>query len=99
MTQFEEPWEAEVHALATLLSDRGLLTWPDVSGRTSYLELLASIERVVVERDLASSDELSSLRTAWDRAAHRTPHGTPIELTQADFDPAAPGAAPKSPSR
>ena len=85
MTQFAEPWEAEVHALATLLSDRGLLTWPDVSGRSSYLELLASIEQVVVERGLASAGELHSLRAAWDRAAHRTPHGTPIELTDADF--------------
>lgn len=85
MTQFSEPWEAEVHALATLLSDRGLLTWPEMSGRTSYLELLAAIEQVVVERGLTSDDELSSLRAAWDRAAHRTPHGTPIELTDADF--------------
>lgn len=85
MTQFSEPWEAEVHALATLLSDRGLLTWPDVSGRSDYLELLASIERVVVERRLTSAGELATLRAAWDNAAHRTPHGTPIELTDADF--------------
>lgn len=83
--KFDEPWQAEVHALATLLSDRGLLTWPEMSGRTSYLELLAAIEQVVVERGLASGDELTSLRAAWDRAAHRTPHGTPIELTDADF--------------
>ena len=85
MTQFSEPWEAEVHALATLLSDRGLLTWPEMSGRTSYLELLAAIEQVVVDRGLTSDDELGTLRAAWDRAAHRTPHGTPIELTDADF--------------
>lgn len=83
--KFDEPWQADVHALATLLSDRGLLTWPEMSGRTSYLELLAAIEAVVVERGLTSSDELSALRAAWDRAAHRTPHGTPIELTDADF--------------
>ena len=86
MTQFTEPWEAEVHALATLLSDRGLLTWPEMSGRTSYLELLAAIEQVVVDRGLTSDDELGTLRVAWDRAAHRTPHGTPIELTDADFE-------------
>jgi len=85
VTQFSEPWEAEVHALATLLSDRGLLTWPEMSGRTSYLELLAAIEQVVVDRGLTSDDELGTLRGAWDRAAHRTPHGTPIELTDADF--------------
>jgi len=85
VTQFSEPWEAEVHALATLLSDRGLLTWPDMSGRTSYLELLAALEEVAVDRGLTSADELGSLRAAWDRAAHRTPHGTPIELTDADL--------------
>ena len=89
MTQFSEPWEAEVHALATLLSERGLLTWPEMSGRTSYLELLAAIEAVVVQRGLTSDDELGTLRSAWDRAAHRTPHGTPIELTDADFKPQA----------
>jgi hypothetical protein len=83
--KFDEPWQAEVHALATLLSDRGLLTWPEMSGRTSYLELLAAIEQVVVERGLTSAGELSTLRAAWDHAAHRTPHGTPIELQPSDF--------------
>ena len=33
---FSEPWEAEVQALAMLV-----LGWPDVSGKTSYLELLS----------------------------------------------------------
>lgn len=77
---FSEPWQAEVQALAVLL-----LEWQDVSGKTDYLELLAALERVVVERGLTSDDELDTLRAAWDRAAHRTPHGTPIELTDADF--------------
>ncbi len=75
-----EPWEAEVQALAVLLLD-----WKDVSGKTDYLELLEALEQVVVERGLTSDTELAGLRTAWDRAAHRTPHGVPIELTDADF--------------
>ena len=75
-----EPWEAEVQALAVLLRD-----WRDVSGKTDYLELLEALEQVVVERGLTSDTELAGLRTAWDRAAHRTPHGVPIELTDADF--------------
>lgn len=75
-----EPWEAEVQALAVLLLD-----WRDVSGKTDYLELLEALEQVVVERGLTSDTELAGLRTAWDRAAHRTPHGVPIELTDADF--------------
>jgi protein-disulfide isomerase len=77
---FSEPWEAEVQALAMLVLD-----WQDVSGKTDYLELLEALERAVVERGMTSADELATLRAAWDRAAHRTPHGTPIELTDADF--------------
>jgi hypothetical protein len=79
---FSEPWEAEVQALAVLL-----LEWKDVSGKTDYLELLEALERAVVERGLTSDDELATLRAAWDRAAHRTPHGTPIELAPDDFKP------------
>ena len=75
-----EPWEAEVQALAVLLLD-----WKDVSGKTDYLELLEALEQVVVERGLTSDTELAGLRTAWDRAADRTPHGVPIELSDADF--------------
>jgi hypothetical protein len=77
---FEEPWQAEVQALAMLVLD-----WGEVSGRTDYLELLEALERAVVERGLTSEDELATLRAAWDRAAHRTPHGVPIELSDADF--------------
>ena len=77
---FTEPWQAEVQALAVLL-----LGWEDVSGKTDYAELLDALERAVVERGLTSADELAQLRAAWDHAAHRTPHGTPIELTPADL--------------
>ena len=77
---FEQPGQAEVQALAMLVLD-----WSEVSGRTDYLELLEALERAVVERGLTSEGELATLRAAWDRAAHRTPHGTPIELTDADF--------------
>ena len=77
---FDEPWEAEVQALAMLVLD-----WSEVSGKTDYRELLDTLEQVVVERGLTSAGELAGLRAAWDRAAHRTPHGVPIELTDADF--------------
>jgi hypothetical protein len=76
---FDEPWEAEVQALALLVLD-----WSEISGKTDYLELLDTLEQVVVERGLTSAGELAGLRAAWDRAAHRTPHGVPIELTDAD---------------
>jgi hypothetical protein len=30
---------------------------------------------------------LHRYRDAWDHAAHRTPHGRPIELRPEDFEP------------
>ena len=36
---------------------------------------------------VAGRDTLTRYRDAWDRAADRTPHGTPIELSPDDFRP------------
>jgi hypothetical protein len=44
---------------------------------------IATLEAFVAERGHAN--ELEAHRTAWARAAARTPHGAPIELTPADF--------------
>jgi nitrile hydratase accessory protein len=59
---------------------------PD-TGETYYRHWLATLERLVTERGVASEDTLGRYREAWDRAADRTPHGTPIELTPDDFSP------------
>jgi type I restriction enzyme M protein len=39
-----------------------------------------------LKRGVASAETLGRYRDAWDRAADRTPHGTPIELTPEDFN-------------
>ncbi len=39
----------------------------------------------VAEKGVASSDTLTRYRDAWDHAADRTPHGSPIELRPEDF--------------
>ena len=57
---------------------------PD-SGVTYYRHWLATLERLVTEKGVASEEMLGRYREAWDRAADRTPHGTPIELTPTDF--------------
>jgi hypothetical protein len=44
---------------------------------------IATLEAFLHERGHA--EELQAHRHAWARAAERTPHGTPIELTPADF--------------
>ena len=59
---------------------------PD-TGETYYQHWFNTLERVVAEKGVASRETLTSYRDAWQRAAHRTPHGKPIELQRGDFDP------------
>ena len=57
---------------------------PD-TGETYYQHWLAALERLVAEKGVADRASLERYRDAWDRAADRTPHGTPIELRPEDF--------------
>jgi nitrile hydratase accessory protein len=57
---------------------------PD-AGDTYYRHWLAALERLVAEKAAADPAALARYRNAWHRAALRTPHGTPIVLTPADF--------------
>jgi nitrile hydratase accessory protein len=57
---------------------------PDL-GNTYYQHWLAALERLVAHKGLTSAAMLARTRDAWDRAADRTPHGSPIELREEDF--------------
>lgn len=57
---------------------------PD-TGDTYYRHWLATLEKLIAQKDLASMDILHRYRDAWDHAADRTPHGKPIELRPEDF--------------
>jgi nitrile hydratase accessory protein len=57
---------------------------PD-TGETYYQHWLATLERLVAEKGVTSTETLARYRDAWDHAADRTPHGTPIELKPEDF--------------
>ncbi len=57
---------------------------PD-TGETYYRDWLATLERMVTAKGLADAATLHRTRRAWDRAAERTPHGTPVELSAGDF--------------
>jgi nitrile hydratase accessory protein len=57
---------------------------PD-TGETYYRHWLATLEGLVARKGVASSEVLHRYRDAWDHAADRTPHGTPIELKPEDF--------------
>ena len=57
---------------------------PD-TGETYYLHWLATLERMVAAKGVATEATLARYRAAWDHAADRTPHGAPIELEPRDF--------------
>jgi nitrile hydratase accessory protein len=57
---------------------------PD-AGETYYHHWLRALERLVVTKRVTDADTLAGYRAAWTRAAHRTPHGAPIELAPQDF--------------
>jgi nitrile hydratase accessory protein len=57
---------------------------PD-SGETYYRHWLATLEKLISAKGVATSETLHRYRDAWDHAADRTPHGSPIVLTPADF--------------
>ena len=57
---------------------------PD-TGETYYHHWLATLERMVAEKGVASVQALREHHRAWEHATHRTPHGKPIELRAEDF--------------
>jgi nitrile hydratase accessory protein len=89
---FSEPWEAQAFALVVSLNERGLFTWDEWTQAVAaapeegyYERWLATLERLLVARGETDEATLARYRHAWQRAAERTPHGTPIELTPEDF--------------
>jgi nitrile hydratase accessory protein len=57
---------------------------PD-TGETYYRHWLNTLERLVAVKGVTDMATLARYRDAWDHAADRTPHGTPIELKAEDF--------------
>ena len=77
-------WPEWAAALAAEIKRAQAAGDPD-TGETYYRHWLATLERLVAEKGVASEQTLARYRDAWDRAADRTPHGTPIELRPDDF--------------
>jgi nitrile hydratase accessory protein len=77
-------WPQWAAALADEIKRAQAAGDPD-TGDTYYAHWLAALERLVTERGISDSAALKRYRDAWDRAADRTPHGTPIELRPDDF--------------
>jgi nitrile hydratase accessory protein len=77
-------WPEWAAALAEEIKRAQAAGDPD-TGATYYRHWLATLERLVAEKGVTTERTLARYRDAWDRAADRTPHGTPIELTPEDF--------------
>ncbi len=59
---------------------------PD-TGTTYYRHWLAALEKMVARKGVATIETQHRYRDAWDHAADRTPHGSPIVLRPEDFPP------------
>lgn len=77
-------WKEWAEALAAEIKAAQAAGDPD-TGETYYRHWLATLEKMVAGKGVATRETLSRYRDAWDHAAGRTPHGKPIELTPADF--------------
>jgi nitrile hydratase accessory protein len=58
---------------------------PD-TGETYYRHWLAALERIVMAKHITDRITLARYHDAWDRAAERTAHGRPIEVSEDDFE-------------
>jgi len=77
-------WPEWAAALADEIKRAQAAGDPD-TGNTYYRHWLAALECLVAEKGIATRDTLTRYRDAWDHAADRAPHGTPIELRPDDF--------------
>lgn len=92
---FAEPWQAEAFALTVALHEKGLFSWgewaevlsaevkrpgaaPD--GHDYYEHWVAALEKLLASKGVAKTLEVDTVAAAWERAAHATPHGSPILL-------------------
>jgi nitrile hydratase accessory protein len=77
-------WTEWADALAERIAAAQAAGDPDL-GDTYYDHWLAALEGLVAAKGAGSTEEQADHRSAWERAAARTPHGRPIELIAADF--------------
>jgi len=88
---FDEPWQAQVFAMAVSLNQRGLFSWsewtkalgaeiPAVPGEPYCQAGLRAQEKILLAKGETSDAGLRDLTEAWRAAAEATPHGRPIVL-------------------
>jgi nitrile hydratase accessory protein len=75
-------WKEWAAALAAEIKAAQAGGDPDL-GTTYYHHWLHALERLVVEKGVASAQSLHDAAHAWEDAARATPHGQPIVLGNA----------------
>ncbi len=78
-------WKEWAAALADEIKRAQAAGDPD-TGETYYRHWLATLENLVAAKNVVTRETLHRYRDAWDHAADRTPHGSPIELRPEDFE-------------
>ena len=81
-------WKEWAAALAEEIKIAQAKGDPD-AGTTYYRHWLATLEKLIAAKGVATLETQHRYRDAWDHAADRTPHGSPIELRPEDFPPQA----------
>jgi nitrile hydratase accessory protein len=79
-------WKEWAAALAEEIKIAQASGDPD-TGTTYYRHWLATLEKLVAAKGVATLEIQHRYRDAWDHAADRTPHGSPIVLRADDFPP------------
>jgi nitrile hydratase accessory protein len=77
-------WNEWAAALADEIKRAQAAGDPD-HGDTYYHHWLATLEKLLAAKGVATLETQHRYRDAWDHAADRTPHGSPIELLPEDF--------------
>jgi nitrile hydratase accessory protein len=76
------------HEWAAVLADeiaRAQAAGDPDTGESYYHHWLGALERIVAEKGVTDRAALKRYHDAWDHAADRTPHGSPIVLSAEDF--------------
>ena len=92
---FAEPWQAQAFAMTVKLHEKGAFTWLEWAEALSrelkaagendsvdnyYQHWLTAFENLLNQKNIVEKGEREACKSAWDKAARATPHGTPIVL-------------------
>lgn len=77
-------WSEWVQALAAEIASAQAAGDADL-GDAYYRHWLAALEKLVIAKGASSVEEMMRYQRAWEHAAHRTPHGQPVDLQPEDF--------------